>query len=94
MPTYDWIQLKPFSLQILRFLSGKDSLKSLEIAEGIGEGTTARQVDAAVTKSLVRHGLVRRTYHLTRLMKREYAVIEITDKGESYLKWIDSKGGE
>lgn len=68
-------------------------MKSEEIAEGIG-GVTARQIDAAVTKSLVRHGLVQRTYKLTRLMKREYAVIGITEKGESYLRWIASKGGE
>lgn len=47
-----------------------------------------------MTKSLVRHGLVQRTYKLTRLMKREYAVIGITEKGESYLKWMASKGGE
>ena len=93
MPSYDWIQLKPFSFQILQFLSNKTPMKSEEIAEGIG-GVTARQIDAAVTKSLVRHGLVQRTYHLTRLMKREYAVIGITDKGESYLKWMASKGGE
>lgn len=93
MPSYDWIQLKPFSSQILRFLSGKQPMKSEEIAEGIG-GVTARQIDAAVTKSLVRHGLVQRTYKLTRLMKREYAVIGITEKGESYLRWIASKGGE
>lgn len=93
MPTYDWIQLKPFSSQILQFLSGKEPMKSEEIAEGLG-GVTARQIDAAVTKSLVRHGLVQRTYKLTRLMKREYAVIGITEKGESYLKWMASKGGE
>lgn len=68
-------------------------MKSEDIAAGLG-GVSARQVDAAVTKSLVRHGLVQRTYHLTRLMKREYAVIGITDKGESYLKWMASKGGE
>lgn len=93
MPTYDWIQLKPFSSQILQFLSGKEPMKAEEIAKGIGD-VTARQIDAAVTKSLVRHGLVQRTYKLTRLMKREYAVIGITEKGESYLKWMASRGGE
>lgn len=92
MASYDWIQLKPFSAQVLSFLSGKTPMKSQEIADGIG-GVTARQVDAAVTKTLVRHGLVQRTYHLTRLMKREYAVISITEKGENYLKWIASKDG-
>lgn len=68
-------------------------MKSEQIAAELG-GVSARQVDAAVTKSLVRHGLVQRTYHLTRLMKREYAVISITEKGESYLRWVASKGGE
>lgn len=93
MPTYDWITLKPFSTQILKFLSGKEPMKSEDIAAGLGE-VSARQVDAAVTKSLVRHGLVQRTYKLTRLMKREYAVIGITEKGESYLKWVASRDGE
>lgn len=93
MPSYDWIQLKPFSLQVLSFLSGKQPMKSDDIAKHL-DGVTARQVDAAVTKSLVRHGLVQRTYHLTRLQKREYAVIGITEKGENYLRWIASKGGE
>lgn len=93
MPSYDWITLKPFSTRILKFLSGKEPMKSEDIAAGLGE-VSARQVDAAVTKSLVRHGLVQRTYKLTRLMKREYAVIGITEKGESYLKWVASKGGE
>lgn len=93
MPSYDWITLKPFSTQILKFLSGKEPMKSEDIAAGLGE-VSARQVDAAVTKSLVRHGLVQRTYKLTRLMKREYAVIGITEKGESYLKWVASRDGE
>lgn len=93
MLSYDWITLKPFSTQILKFLSGKEPMKSEDIAAGLGE-VSARQVDAAVTKSLVRHGLVQRTYKLTRLMKREYAVIGITEKGESYLKWVASRDGE
>lgn len=66
-------------------------MKSDVIATGIE--ATARQVDAAVTKSLVRHGLVQRSYHLTRLMKREYAVIGITEKGERYLQWMATKAG-
>lgn len=93
MPTYDWIHLQEKSSRILNFLSGKPPMKSEEIAAGLGD-LTARQVDAAVTKSLVRHGLVERTYKLTRLMKREYAVIGITERGENYLRWVTSKGGE
>lgn len=33
MPSYDWIQLKPFSSQILGFLSGKEPMKAEEIAQ-------------------------------------------------------------
>lgn len=47
---------------------------------------TARQVDACVTKSLVRYGFAIRTAHLTRLMKKEYNLISITDKGRRYLQ--------
>ena len=84
--TYNWIVLKPLSLKILSYVSEHDGQKASELAEGLG--LTTKQVDAAITKSLVRHGLVVREAKLTRLMKKEYNVIRITDTGKNYLVWL------
>lgn len=84
--TYNWIVLKPLSLKILNYVSEHDGQKASELAEGLG--LTTKQVDAAITKSLVRHGLVVREAKLTRLMKKEYNVIRITDTGKNYLVWL------
>lgn len=84
--TYNWIVLKPLSLRILNYVSEHDGQKASELAEGLG--LTTKQVDAAITKSLVRHGLVVREAKLTRLMKKEYNVIRITDTGKNYLVWL------
>lgn len=84
--TYNWIVLKPLSLKILNYVSEHDGQKASELAEGLG--LTTKQVDAAITKSLVRHGLVVREAKLTRLMKKEYNVIRITDTGRNYLVWL------
>lgn len=87
--TYNWIILKPLSLQILNYIAQHDGEKASTLAEGMGLST--KQVDAAITKSLVRHGLVIREAKLTRLMKKEYNVIKITERGKDYLTWLNSQ---
>ncbi len=78
------IELKPMSLEVLMFLNDHEPMTSKDIGEQMN--LTARQVDACVTKSLVRYGFAIRTAHLTRLMKKEYNLISITDKGRRYLQ--------
>ena len=85
---FDKIELKPMSWQILSFLVDKEPLKAEEIATSLGLST--RQVDAAVTKSLVRYGFVIREAKLTRLMKKEYNLIKATDKGKRFVTWKNS----
>lgn len=82
---FDKIILKPMSWQILSGLYGKEPMKAEDLAAELGLGT--RQVDAAVTKSLVRYGFCVREAKLTRLLKKEYNLIRITDKGTRYVKW-------
>lgn len=78
------IELKPMSLEVLMFLNDHEPMTSKDIGEQMN--LTARQIDACVTKSLVRYGFAVRTAHLTRLMKKEYNLISITDKGRRYLQ--------
>lgn len=78
------IELKPLSLDVLIFLSENEPMTSAAIAEKMN--LSRAQVDACVTKSLVRYGFAVRTAHLTRLMKKEYNVIQITERGRRYLK--------
>lgn len=87
--TFHWITLKPLSLQILRYIADHDGERSSELAEGLGLST--KQVDAAVTKSLVRHGLVIREAKLTRLQKKDYNIIKITERGKNYLTWLSEQ---
>ena len=79
------IDLKPLSWEVLSFLYDKTAIKSEEVAAGIGK--TKRQVDAAITKSLVRWGFVIRENHLTPVMKKDYTLVSITEKGKNYVKW-------
>lgn len=87
--TFRWITLKPLSLQILRYIADHDGEKASELAEGLSLST--KQVDAAVTKSLVRHGLVIREAKLTRLQKKDYNIIKITERGKNYLTWLSEQ---
>lgn len=87
--TFHWITLKPLSLQILRYIADHDGERASELAEGLGLLT--KQVDAAVTKSLVRHGLVIREAKLTRLQKKDYNIIKITERGKNYLTWLSEQ---
>ena len=87
--TFHWITLKPLSLQILRYIAEHDGERASELAEGLGFST--KQVDAAVTKSLVRHGLVIREAKLTRLQKKDYNIIKITERGKNYLTWLSEQ---
>lgn len=73
------------SWQILSYLADQEAQPSEQIASNIG--LSKRQVDAAVTKSLVRYGFVIRVHKLTRLMKKEYNLIEATEKGKRYVAW-------
>lgn len=77
------IELKQMSLDVLRFLNNNEPMTSKDIAEQMG--LRPRQIDACVTKSLVRYGFAIRLAHLTRLMKKEYNLIQITDLGRKYL---------
>lgn len=82
---FDKIFLKPMSWQILSYLATQEPQRAEQIAQGLGLST--RQVDAAVTKSLVRYGFVVREAKLTRLMKKEYNLIRATDKGKRFVAW-------
>lgn len=85
---FDKIDLKPMSWQILSHIVLRDAIepeKAEEIAAQLGLNT--KQINAAVTKSLVRYGFIIRQYKLTRLMKREYAVLTVTDRGRQYVEW-------
>ncbi len=77
------IELKPMSLKVLEFLKENEPMTSKDISEKIN--LSPRQVDACVTKSLVRYGFAIRTARLTRLMKKDYNVISITENGKKYL---------
>lgn len=87
--TFHWITLKPLSLRILQYIADHDGEKASELAEGLDLST--KQVDAAVTKSLVRHGLVIREAKLTRLQKKDYNIIKITERGKNYLTWLSEQ---
>lgn len=91
---FEKIVLKPLSWSILSTLyiqkiNGEEELKAEDIAKL--SGFTTRQVDAAVTKSLVRYGFCVREAKLTRLMKKEYSVIKLTDRGRRYAEWYCSQ---
>lgn len=86
---FDKILLKPMSWQILSYLASQEPQKAEEIANNLGLST--RQVDAAVTKSLVRYGFVIREAKLTRLMKKEYNLIKVTERGKQYVAWKHEK---
>lgn len=79
------IDLKPLSWQILQFLYDKPSIKAEDVATQLGLGT--RQIDAAVTKSLVRWGFVIREYKLSKVLKREHSELKITEKGKQYVEY-------
>jgi predicted transcriptional regulator len=87
---FNAIELKPLSLQVLQYLKDKEPMKAADIAEALNLGT--RQVDAAVTKSLVRYGFVLREAKLTRVLKKEYNLIRITDKGIRYVEFLAADG--
>ena len=82
---FETIILKDISWSILCFLRGKAPMRPSEISEGVG--LTERQINAAVTKSLVRYGFAARDAKKTRLMKKDYNLIRITPLGEQYLDW-------
>lgn len=83
---FENMELKPMSLQILQFLADKDPMKAADVAEALGLGT--RQVDASITKSLVRYGFVIRRAKLTKVLKKEYNLVEATARGREYVKWL------
>lgn len=86
---FDKIILKPMSWLVLSNLYCREPRKSEEIATELN--LNKRQVDAVVTKTLVRYGFCIREAKLTRLMKKEYNLIKITDRGNSYVKWRNEK---
>lgn len=83
-------ELKPISLKILTVLREIDGPATYqEIEEKSGLHT--KQISASLTKTLVRYGLCERYSKLTRLLKKEYNVIAITDKGKKYLEILKEK---
>lgn len=86
---FDKIELKPLSLRILLFLADKEPIKAEDAAIELGLGT--RQVDAAVTKSLVRYGFVIREFKLTRVLKKEYSMLKVTDRGQRFVKFLNEE---
>lgn len=92
MEHFQVYELKPLSLRILNFLVDKEPMKAEEIAQALELGT--RQVDAAVTKSLVRYGFVIREAKLTRVLKKEYNLIKITPRGKSYIEFLQASTAE
>lgn len=90
----DWqnLELKPMSLQILQYLADKEPMKAADVAEALGLGT--RQVDAAITKSLVRYGFVIREAKLTKVLKKEFNLVRATDTGKRYIAWLNKPADE
>ena len=82
---FENIILKPLSWRILQHIALVEPHTSAKIAEDLD--LKQRQVDAAITKTLIRHGFVIREAKLTRLMKKEYNLIKITDRGLKYVQW-------
>ena len=83
--------LKPMSLQILTYLVDhidEPPKQSEEVALALG--LNKRQVDAAITKSLVRWNFVFRQAELTELRKKLYNVIVVTDLGVKYIQEYNS----
>lgn len=79
---YEHIDLKDMSWKILQALEEEDGVKAADLSERLG--LKVRQVDAAITKSLVRYGLVERRAQFTRLQKKTYNLIFITSLGKNY----------
>lgn len=82
---FEKIDLKPLSWEILSYMYDKPAMKSEEVAAGIQK--TKRQVDAAITKSLVRWGFVIRQAKLTPVLKKDYNEVYITERGKKYVEW-------
>lgn len=89
---FEQIVLRPLSWQILSYIYDKEPKKAEEIAKELGLST--KQVDAAITRTLVRRGFCIREFKLTRLMKRQYAVIKVTNYGMKYVQWRNSHNFE
>ena len=82
---FEKIDLKPLSWEILTFMYDKPAMQAAAVAEGIHK--TKRQVDAAITKSLVRWGFVIRQAKLTPVLKKAYNEVYITERGKQYVEW-------
>lgn len=89
MENFQSYELKPLSLRILKFLADKEPMKAEDVASALELGT--RQVDAAVTKSLVRYGFVIREAKLTRVLKKEYNLIKVTERGKRYVEFLNNE---
>lgn len=85
MLPFEKITLQPMSWKVLQNLYNAEPRPSEKIAEEVG--LSKRQVDAVVTRTLVRLGFCIRTAKLTRLMKKEYNLISVTKEGNQYIEW-------
>lgn len=81
---FQHVQLQPMSWRILEYLSDKEPMKAADVAEALG--LSPAQVNAAVTRTLVRHSFVIREHRLTEVLKKDYAVIHATDRGRAYVE--------
>lgn len=92
IPTPRWpypaIVLQPMSLSILRFLNDQASSTPEIIAETLQ--LQPRQVNAAITRSLVRNGLVKREYQISQTKQRKKAIITVTPTGQKYVELYES----
>lgn len=94
-PEFSKIFLQPMSLRVLEYLvehADEPPKKSSEIGDDLG--LNRQQVDAIVTRTLVRHSFARREGQLTELRKKMYNVIVITERGKQYWKYWVEEGRE
>lgn len=89
---FEKIILRPMSYQILSYLvdhAEEPPKRSTEIAEDLK--LTPTQVDAAITKTLVRWNFAHREAKLTNLRKKLYNIIVVTKRGKNYIEWMRDK---
>jgi len=86
---FKYIELKEISCQVLKGLFEHDHIKAEDLAAKIGLET--RQVDAAVTKSLVRYGFAKRMCYTTPITRKQFNILIITDRGIEYCKYLQTK---
>lgn len=81
---FDYVVLKPMSKRVLLELAKVERIKAVDLAERLN--LTQAQVNAVITKTLVRHGFAIREAQLTVKLKKAYNLVCITPLGLKYAR--------